>query len=148
MHERERINVECGVFTRYLTGQLPDRYISRKYAEAFYYGQPLSWGLQSGFDVLLVRLAVIHPLITRAVDAFSRYFYTHSTLRKRLIMLLAILESQASTAVRLDHPDKTTILGFILSMAIEVTVFAILFAIAVLFLLPLKLLLVRQPAKY
>jgi hypothetical protein len=148
MRNQEKIDVECRVFTRYLTGQLPDSYIAEKYAAAFLPGQPLSKGLQSGFDALLVRLAVIHPLITRAVDAFARFFYTNSTLSKRLIILLAILESQASTAVRLDYPDKTVFAGFMLSAAMQLTVFAILLGIATLFLLPLKLLLGRQPVKY
>ena len=148
MSNQEKINVECRVFTRYLTGQLPDSYIAEKYAAAFSPGQPLSQGLQSDFDAWLVRLAVIHPLITRAVDAFSRFFYTNSSLSKRLVILLAILESQASTAVRLDYPDKTTIMGFVFSAAMQLTVFAILLGIATLFLLPLKLLLGRQPVKY
>ena len=144
MYNDERINVECRVFTRYLIGKLPDQYISAKYATAFLPGKPLSEGLQSSFDVLLIRLAVIHPLLTHAVDAFSRFFYTDSTLRKRLIMLLALLESQASTAVEFDYPVKTGIIASILSMVIPLTIFAILFGITTLFLLPLKLLSRRQ----
>ncbi len=148
MHGDKRINTECRVFCRYLTGQLPDPYISRKYAEAFSPRQPLSRDLQSEFDALLVRLAVIHPLFTRTVDIFSRIFYTDSTLRKRLVLLLALLEIQSSTAVELDYPDKTTITGFMFAMTIQVTVSAVLLGIAVPFLLPLKLLLGRQPVKH
>lgn len=148
MHDDERIISECRVFCRYLTGQLPDRYISRKYAEAFSPRQPLSQDLQSGFDALLVRLAVIHPLFTRTVDVFSRIFYTDSSLRKRLVLLLALLESQASTAVVLDYPDKTTITGFMFAMTIQVTVSVLLLGLAMLILLPLKLLLGRQPVKH
>jgi len=148
MGDDERVNVECRVFTRYLTGQLPDRYISKKYAEAFSSGQPLSRDLQSGFDALLVRLASIHPLLVRAVDAFSRLFYKDSTLRKRLVLLLALLESQASSAVVIDHPDQTTITGFVFTMAVQLLVFSVLLGVATLFLLPLRLLLGRQPVKH
>ena len=147
MRDKGQINAECHVFTRYLTGQLPDSYIAEKYAAAFLPGQPLSEDLQSGFDALLVRLAVIHPFFTRAVDAFSRFFYAGSTLSKRLIILLAILESQASTAVELDYPDKATFAGFLFSMAMQFTVFIILLGVATIFLLPLKLLFGRQPVK-
>ena len=147
MGDDEQIDIECRVFTRYLTGQLPNRYIAEKYAAAFLPGQPLSGGLQSGFDALLVRLAAIHPLIARAADAFARFFYPNSTLSKRLIILLALLESQASTAVELDYPDKTTFSVFLFSMAIQFTVFIILLGVATIFLLPLKLLFGRQPVK-
>lgn len=147
MRNKEQINTECSVFSRYLTGQLPDSYIAEKYAAAFSPGEPLSQELQSGFDALLVRLAVIHPLITRAVDAFSRFFYTNSSLSKRLVILLALLESQASTASALDYPDKTSFAGFVLSAAVQLTVFVVLLGIATLFLFPLKLLLGRQPVK-
>jgi len=148
MGDAERINAECRVLTRYLTGQLPDRYISKKYAEAFSSGQPLSRDLQSGFDALLVRLAFIHPLFVRAADAFSRLFYKDSTLRKRLVLLLALLESQASSAVVIDRPDQTAIMGFVFTMAVQFLVFAVLLGVATLFLFPLKLLLGRQPAKH
>ena len=147
MRDKEQINAECSAFNRYLTGQLPDSCTAEKYAAAFLPGQPLSEDLRSGFDALLVRLAVIHPLFTRAVDAFSRFFYAGSTLSKRLIILLAILESRASTAVELDYPDKTTFLGFLFSTAMQFTVFTILLGVATLFLFPLKLLLGRQPVK-
>jgi len=147
MRDREQINVECRVFTRYLTGQIPDSCIAEKYAAAYLPGKPLSGNLQSCFDALLVRLANIHPLFTRAVDAFTRFFYTDSTLSKRLIILLAILESRALTAVELDYPDKTTFVGFLFSMVTQIIVFSILLGIATLFLLPLKLLLGRKPVK-
>lgn len=148
MHGSKRINAECRVYTRYLTGQLPDDYISKKYAEALSPGQPLGQGLQVRFDALLLRLAAIHPLFTRAVDAFSRFFYTNSTLRKRLIMLLALLETQAATAAELDYPDKAGMTEFMLAMIMQLTVFAILLGVATLFLLPLKLLFGKQPVKY
>jgi len=147
MRDKGQINAECSVFTRYLTGQLPDSCTAEKYAAAFIPGQPLGKDLQSGFDALLVRLAVIHPLFTRAVDAFSRFFYAGSTLSKRLILLLAILESRASTAVELDYPDNTTFAGFMFSVAMQFAVFTILLGVATLFLLPLKLLFGRQPVK-
>jgi len=147
MRDREQISVECGVFTRYLTGQMPDSCIVEKYAAAFLPGKPLNGNMQSCFDALLVRFAIIHPLFTRTADAFSRFFYTGSTLSKRLIILLAILESRASTVVVLDNPDKTTYAGFLFSMVMQFIVFAILLGIAMIFLLPLKLLLGRKPVK-
>lgn len=144
MYDSKQIDIECRVFTRYLTGSLPNRYISEKYAEVFCSGQPLDPDPQTEFDSLLLYLATLHPFLTRAVDAFSRFFYTGSAVRKRLIVLLALLESQASTSVDLDCPDKNVFTGFIPGMVIQLTAFALLLGIATLFLLPLKLLLGRQ----
>ena len=144
MYNVDKINTECKVFTRYLMGQLPDKYIREKYTTAFSPGQPLCKDLQSGFDALLIKLAVIHPLFTHAIDAFSRFFYNDSTLRKRLIMLLALLESQASTSAEMEYPLKTGFTASILSMVLPLTLFSILLGIATITLLPLKLVLRRR----
>ena len=65
---------ECRVFTRYLIGCLPDAYIMRKYAQAFEPDYPLGDAVIPGFDALLLKLAVLHPLLTRTTDIYSRFF--------------------------------------------------------------------------
>lgn len=144
MYNVDQINTECKVFTQYLMGHLPDKYILEKYSTAFSPGQPLGEDLQSNFDTLLIKLAVIHPLFTHAIDAFSRFFYNDSTLRKRLILLLALLESQASTSAEMDYPLKTGFMISILSMVLPLTQFFIFLIIATITLLPLKLLMKRS----
>ena len=106
---------ECRIFTRYLIDREPDTFVSSRYAAAFKKAQQ-SLAAQSGFDRLLLSLARIHPLLTRAVDVYSRFFTPASAVRRRLVMLLAIIESSASTTIQLERPDHTSLSGFVLGM--------------------------------
>ena len=88
MPDTDFIAAECRVFTRYLIGRQPDAYIMRKYAQAFEPGYPLGEDEAPGFDALLLKLAVLHPLLTRTADIYSRFFRPASAVRKRLVLLL------------------------------------------------------------
>lgn len=104
--DTQKIIDECDIFTRYLMGASPDQYICNKYIEAFLPDQALGKDIEktksSSFDKLLLKLATIHPVCTRAIDIYSRFFYADSNLRKRLVLLLAILESYSSSYNKLD----------------------------------------------
>jgi hypothetical protein len=131
---------ECRVFTRYLIGHLPDAYISRKYAQAFEPGYPLAGAAASGFDALLLKLAVLHPLLTRTADIYSRFFRPASAVRKRLVLLLALLESWAATAGMLDSTRRTGFVRFVIVLLADAGLSAVLLIVAAPFLLPAQLL--------
>lgn len=139
MHDIKKIDLECRIFSRYLTGRLPDEYISRKYAEAFEPGRLLSRETGSSFENLLLRLAVIHPLGTRAVDVYSRFFRSDSVARKRLVLLLAILESWAPTSDSLDDIDHVGKVSFVSGLIIHGLISGILLFLTVPVLLPAQL---------
>jgi hypothetical protein len=85
-------------------GGLPDEYIIASYAAAhrvrpgFYGGTP--------FDGVLLGLARRAPLGTRLADAHSRIFAPASLLRRKLVLLLAILETSAPFAAHIDDPGR------------------------------------------
>lgn len=144
MPEQTSLQKECRAFTRYLIDIDPDAYVSERYAAAIRQVQALA--VQSGFDRLLLRMARIHPLLTCAVDVYSRFFVHASVVRRRLVMLLAIIESSAPTADRLERPDHRGLVGFIAGMAWRSVVLAMLLLVAILTLLPAQLLLGKQVA--
>lgn len=80
---------ECRVFTRFLTRQAPTPYVRRKYVEAH---EALVIIAGDPMDRVLVRAAAWSPVMARLTDAYARLVVPRSTLRRKLIVLLAILE--------------------------------------------------------
>jgi hypothetical protein len=134
------------VFARYLTGRAPADYVREKYRQAFDGLQQQRLGVRDRFDALLLRLARMHPLLTHATDSYSRLLRADSVVRRRLIMLLAILETHAGSVSRLDRPDCHGIAGLVLGMGMRGIGSMLLLLPALLLLLPLQLLLGRRNA--
>jgi nucleoside-diphosphate-sugar epimerase len=98
------IDRECDVFTRYLVSQPPTDYIHKQYEMAV-----LARGLANdaefaAFDRRTLSFARRNVFFTRVADAYCAIFHRHGALRRKLILLLAILEHAAPTAARFDRP--------------------------------------------
>jgi len=94
---------ECRVFFHYLCDLEADPYIVAKYCEA-HHKVPV-YTPSSGFDQLLVQFAAMRSSFTRMADSYARFFAPRSTLRKKLILLVAILESSPRGSAFLDTVD-------------------------------------------
>lgn len=148
MSEQALLLAECRNFTRYLIDVDPDDYVCDSYLAANKVRHD-ELTPQTGFDRLLLTIARKHRLLTRAVDVYARFFAHASAVRRRLVTLLAIIESNASTVERLEHPDYEGPTGFIIGLAWRSAVLAILLLIAIVTLLPVQLLsggMKRNPA--
>jgi hypothetical protein len=89
---------ECRVFCRYLVQREANTYVTQKYIDAnAMLGPRMS---ATRMDAWLVKFAQPHPWCTRMADMYSRLLLPRSTLRSKLVILLAILESCAPTAAR------------------------------------------------
>jgi NADH dehydrogenase len=95
---------ECRALATHLTGQQPPPYVVEKYRDAHARLARLqeSWG----FDRILLRLAIGHPLLARLVDAYTAVFARRALVRQKWVLLLALLETTASTAAYFDRPDR------------------------------------------
>lgn len=144
MADRNRLEAECRVFTRYLADQLPDSYILKKYSDALLDKQPAAFQPQSAFDALLLKLAMIHPWMTRANDIYSRFFFSDSVLRKKLVLLLAILETREPTASHLDAPVRTSLIRFLLLFTGQAIIAGLLLVLSTLTLTPARLLMANK----
>ena len=94
---------ECQVFFHYLCDLEMDPYIVAKYCEA--HRKVPGYTPSPGFDQLLVQFAAMRSSFTRMADSYSRFFAPRSTLRKKLILLVAILESSPGGSAFLDTVD-------------------------------------------
>jgi hypothetical protein len=88
---------ECEVFCGYLIGHKPREYVLSKYRE--FHDLPSAAGQLRGgaFDRTLLTVARRHPAAARLADAYARVALPAGPLRKKLVLLLAILESCAPT---------------------------------------------------
>jgi hypothetical protein len=91
---------ECRVFTRYLLGSVPHDYVLGKYVEA--HKVTTAFVSKTRFDSFLMRTAVRHPLLVKLADSYSRIAAPRSVLRKKLVLLLAILETSSLSSRMID----------------------------------------------
>ena len=132
---------ECRVFTRHLLGTTCGPYVVRKYIEAHELS-PLFTNANR-FDALLLRLANAGSLAAKLVDGYACIFAPRSLVRRKLVLLLAILESCAPTSDVIDSVEQGSVpvLGARLAVRGVIAVLGVL--AAALFLLPAQLVLRR-----
>ena len=92
---------ECTVFAIHLVGQPANDYVQRKYAEAHAVSDAF---VPSGaFEAWLIRAAGRHRWATMAADGYARLFLPDSALRRKLVLLLAILETCPPSHEQIDR---------------------------------------------
>lgn len=95
------VDAECRVFTRHLLGCDPDSYVTAKYRAAHAVVPALS--AAGRFDQSLIAFARINPLCAQIADSYASLFSPGAALRKRLVLLLAILETRPPFHERIDR---------------------------------------------
>ncbi len=86
---------EARVFTAALVGAEASEYVVREYARGH---NSLPLAPVQGFDAVLMRVALGGPHLTRLADAYARLLARRAILRRKLALMLAILESTEPTA--------------------------------------------------
>lgn len=94
--------LECALLCMYVVGRPPGEYVTQKYVEAHRRLHPRLGG-GTGRDPALA-LAKRGTLATGLVDAYTRVFRRDSIFRRKLILLIAILECAPSTAAVFETP--------------------------------------------
>lgn len=101
---------ECRAFTRLLTGQPPTAYVIRKYLDA-HHGRP-ELDAATGFERVLVTHASRGPIMARLADAYARRVFPRGCLRKKLVLLLAIVETSPGLHHHVDTaPTRSPVLA-------------------------------------
>lgn len=133
----EALTEECRVFTRYLAASTPTTYVVDQYIKAHHTTR--KFRPADLFDQRLVGFARRHPLSARLADSFARVFAPSSLLRRKLVLLLAILETAPPTCHVIDRPpsDNRMVLAGWLAARIALWLIGLIAATAILF--PLRL---------
>jgi hypothetical protein len=121
------LDAECETFCRYVAGIAPGEYVKRKYREAH---APGRHGPRREAHDPLTALARRGPGMARLVDAWSVLVARDGTFRRKLVLLLAILESSGETSGRVDRPDPGSVAGFLAGTALRAAGFALTLAFA------------------
>jgi hypothetical protein len=132
---KRELDRECLAFSAYLIRQRPNEYVLAKYRDAHDASGNVGLNEKRFLDRFLVGVAAAHPTGAKLVDAYTAVFYKRSAVRRKWILLLAILESCAPTYKYFDLPDgggRFSLaarllwqgLGFILAFSLSVILFA------------------------
>ncbi|MEZ5063244.1 MAG: NAD(P)H-binding protein [bacterium] len=116
----ETLAREARLFTRHLIGREPPSSVMAKYSLAH---APGRHGPGGGDHDRLVLLARRGTFATRLADAWAAVFDRGGVLRRKLVLLLAILESTGETAAAVDTPDSGGAPTFFLRAARDGIVF-------------------------
>ena len=143
---RALLERECRTFTRYLAGREASPYVVQKYCDA--HAGPLA-AAADPFDRRLMTVARWHPVTALVADAFARFFAPYGALRKKLVLLLAILETSPRFFRELDHPPGGGRVAEALRVGARLLVFVLALVVGVIVLLPVRLLTPRrgEPAR-
>jgi hypothetical protein len=130
---------ECEIFSRYLVSQQPTAYIRKEYKAALIARDLANDGDFSAFDRRTLRLARHNVLFARFADAYCALFHRQGVLRRKLVLLLAILEHTAPTATRFDAPKSRGRVGVSVNLFLAGIDFGLSMIMGVLLLLPFHL---------
>src|SRR5215831_2432572 len=110
----QQLERECGTYVRYLCGQNPSTYITEKYVDFHRKVEAIEL---DEFDRFLGRFSTRNILCARLADSYARVFRKESSVRKKLILVLALLESSPETFEALDRVPAGGLAGAVLRIA-------------------------------
>ena len=131
---------ECRSFATYLSGVRPSAYVVEQYVAAASAHELACDGDLSCFDRATLKLARSGPLFTRWADAYCAIVGRSGVLRRKLIVLAAILEHVAPTSDALDRVVARSVARTVVSLAGYGSAFAVSLLVGAVILLPASVL--------
>lgn len=126
---------EAHAFSLALIGAAPDAYVAAQYARAHQH-LPLQPG--TPFDRVLLALAARGPWALRAADGYARIFAPTSALRRKLSVLVAILEAASPSDAAFASAEKPRA-AVLVQLLLTGVGFALLLGVGVIVLAPIHL---------
>lgn len=129
------LEAEAQSFGRTLLGIAPGGYVAAQYAKAH---RHLPLQPDTAFDRVLMTVAARGPWALRAADGYARIFAPGSALRRKLSVLVAILESTSPSDAAFASAEKhpAAVLGQLLLAGAG---FALVLGLGVIVLAPIHL---------
>jgi hypothetical protein len=129
---------ECALFCRYLADVDATQDIVRAYQRA-HEVETLKMNATTPFDRALLQLAAGGPALTRIADAFAGPVAPGSVLRKKLVLLIAILESRGASSERVDRAVPGSPVVWAIGAAFLGAGWLLRFVVGAMLLAPLRL---------
>ncbi|MFN0071599.1 MAG: hypothetical protein ACKVVP_08955 [Chloroflexota bacterium] len=99
------LSVECQTFARYLIGQTPSDYVMDKYRQAHLLSPELRDPVDP-LDAFMLQVVCSWRPAIGPIDSYTSFFRRQSMVRKKMILLLSILESSDPSFRYFDSPDR------------------------------------------
>lgn len=144
--DTEQLATEAAVFVGYLLNRPVDEYVVRKYVE--FHSGTAGAQMQTGateFDRFLVRFARRGRLRTRLADSYAAIFHRESLIRKKLVLMAALLECSPAHHEVIDRPDSGNTALIALALTSRLAVFAMSAIAGALVFLPVRSLMMLRP---
>jgi hypothetical protein len=135
----ERLAEECATWTRYLIDEEPSESVVAGYQRAHATGVVESPGGASAFDRALVGFARRGPRWARLADVHARVFAARGLLRRKLVIALALLETDRRAHARIDLVACRTRGGLVLATCTALAGFAIASTAGLFLFVPLRI---------
>ena len=132
---------ECDVFCKAMIGRSSPESVRAAYVRAHETGPVLRDAPEkpTRFDHWLVRFARGGPTRTSLADSYAVLFARTTLLRRKLVLLLAILESTAPASRWIDTPDRGSPRGFFASAFAQTCAFVLRAAFATAFMTAVRI---------
>ena len=141
--EKEKIDHklkrECKVFCRYLIKTQPNEYVLQKYRNGHNANGIEEKLAHRPFDRCLLCIAISFPLLTKLVDTYTRVCAKRSIFRKKLILLLAILETSSPYHAYLSGVDSFSRIELYTRFLTKMSLFPVSVLISIILFGPLHL---------
>ena len=135
---RSALTHECTLLHHYLLGNTPGSYVIEKYGAAHEHLPQLTHAA-SWFDGFLLRASHVHPILLRLIQAYTRIFLPAALVRKKAVLLLAIIECCAPSLVSIQAARKRSPAAAILTSALTVAGFGLELILAAIVFAPIHL---------
>ena len=126
---------QARVLAQYLTGTKAPDSVVRKYLDY----HRMHDRAEIGFDRFLLAISTRGPILTAIADSYCCHFRKSAVLRKKLVLLLALLECTGESSRRLDTADGTSGLRLWAMLAWRGTVHIAALAASLILVLPFHL---------
>ena len=132
----DQLHEECIWLAAYLVHLKPSKYIREKYIDAHRSAHLHVSYVPNKFDEFLLVFAKKHMFCMKLADIYTAMFVRTSLLRKKMILLLAILESCAETYTLVDGVKEYSKLAFYTRCFLQCLVFSFFLAVSLLIFAP------------
>jgi len=135
----KKLDIECSTFCRYLIDMQPDEYILKKYKDAHTKKNTDFKPQTDFFDRFLINFSLRNRFFTKLSDSYTRVFFRHSIFRKKLLLLLAILESTHPYHRHIDSVDSHNKTNLFIIIILRTLFYSFSLVISALFMAPLHI---------
>jgi hypothetical protein len=129
---------ECRSYARYLIGQAPSAYVIGKYRD-FHQESDASARALDAFDHFLVRVSARAPFWARLADTYATRCRKNSAVRRKLVLMLALLECAPSSFEIVEQVQVGGPAGAVVLLGWEAARYALVLIISVVIFTPVRL---------